>query len=369
MKSYIKNGLYGLTLLVVSGVSIPASAQLVVGGGIGVGVAFNVPIVTVAIRPPALPVYIAPPRPIGNYYFTPGYWEWDGGWSDYYWVPGVWVQPPQIGFLWTPGYWGWTGGNYGWYGGYWGPTLGFYGGISYGFGYNGSLNYGGGSWSGSTFNYNQVVMNNTTINNYYGFNGPGGVTTVATAQQLDARRGVAPISAQVQQVQAARTFAASNPAALRASMNGGHPAIAAAQTAGNFKTGVVAANGANAKVVAAVGATPHGGKAAAAAPSASAPAAAHGGGHHAAPAATAPSASAPAAAHGGGHHAAPAAMAPSTSAPAAAHGGGHHAAPAPMQAPSSGGGPHQASPTAPRGGGHVAAPSGAPAHGSKPPKP
>jgi len=48
-------------------------------------------------------------------------------------VPGTWVQPPRVGYLWTPGYWGWINGAYLWNGGYWGPHVGFYGGINYGF--------------------------------------------------------------------------------------------------------------------------------------------------------------------------------------------------------------------------------------------
>src|SRR5438876_663249 len=53
--------------------------------------------VSVAIAPPAIPVYVQPYCPAPGYLWTPGYWAWDG--YDYYWVPGVWVAPPRVGFL------------------------------------------------------------------------------------------------------------------------------------------------------------------------------------------------------------------------------------------------------------------------------
>jgi len=82
--------------------------------------------------------------------WTPGYWTY--GDAGYFWVPGVWVQPPSVRLLWTPGYWGCAGGVYGWHGGYWGPHIGFYGGVNYGFGY-------GGEWRGGVFAYNGAVAN------------------------------------------------------------------------------------------------------------------------------------------------------------------------------------------------------------------
>jgi len=86
--------------------------------------------------------------------WTPGYWYWrDRG---YFWVPGVWVRPPQVGALWTPGYWEFVGGIYSFHRGYWGPTVGFYGGVNYGCGYFGT-GYTGGRWQGGTFAYNTSV--------------------------------------------------------------------------------------------------------------------------------------------------------------------------------------------------------------------
>jgi hypothetical protein len=71
--------------------------------------------ISVAIAPPALPVYAQPPCPVEGYMWTPGYWGWRA--EGYYWVPGVWVAPPRVGVFWTPGYWGFAGGLYGWHAG------------------------------------------------------------------------------------------------------------------------------------------------------------------------------------------------------------------------------------------------------------
>jgi hypothetical protein len=151
--------------------------------------------VSVAIAPPALPIYAQPVCPGDGYIWTPGYWAYndDGG---YFWVPGTWAQPPEIGLLWTPGYWGWSSGAYLWNGGYWGPQVGFYGGINYGFGYIGT-GYAGGYWRGGNFFYNSRVNNVNVheIHNVYqrtvvthtshvSFNGGrGGINARPTAKQ------------------------------------------------------------------------------------------------------------------------------------------------------------------------------------------
>ncbi len=148
--------------------------------------------------PPAIPDYTLPPAPAQNDIWVPGYWAW--GPAGYYWVPGIWTQAPQPGYLWTPGYWAWKSGSYGWNPGYWASSVGYYGGIDYGAGYYGH-GYAGGRWSGNTFDYNTavtpvnrtviknvyvdktVIVNNTTINRV-GFNGgPGGVTARPTTAE------------------------------------------------------------------------------------------------------------------------------------------------------------------------------------------
>jgi hypothetical protein len=201
--------------------------------------------ISVSFGPPALPVYEQPPCPAEGYLWTPGYWAYaeNGG---YYWVPGTWVMAPQPGLLWTPPYWGWQGGRYAFYEGYWGLHVGFYGGISYGFGYFGE-GYQGGRWDNGHFFYNRSVnnvnvtnihnvydtrvINNTTVSRVSYNGGQGGVEARPTAEQesIAHERHVAPVEAQNQHVEAAR----SNPE-LRASANQGKPPIAATAKPGTF---------------------------------------------------------------------------------------------------------------------------------------
>ena len=218
---------------------ITASAQ------IGIGVSVN-------IAPPELPVYVQPAIPAPGFLWTPGYWAWGG--AEYYWVPGTWVRPPRVGFLWTPPWWGFAGGVYGFHTGYWGPHIGFYGGINYGFGYGG-IGYEGGRWEHGVFAYNRVVnnfggvhinnvyertvVNNTTINHVAFNGGERGIQARPTQEQQAAEREqhIAATKSQTRHFEAARA----NPQ-LRASVNHGHPAIAATARPGQFKgPGVVAA--------------------------------------------------------------------------------------------------------------------------------
>ncbi|MGC9992121.1 MAG: YXWGXW repeat-containing protein [Candidatus Cybelea sp.] len=121
----------------------------------------------VSVPPPALPAnQEQPPAPAPNDMWNPGYWAWNS--YGYYWVPGVWVEPPTVGLYWTPGYWGDTASGYAWNQGYWGPSVGFYGGINYGFGYFG-VGFVGGVWAGGAFSYNTAVtnVNRTVVHNVY----------------------------------------------------------------------------------------------------------------------------------------------------------------------------------------------------------
>jgi hypothetical protein len=212
--------------------------------------------VSIAIGPPALPIYEQPICPGDGYIWTPGFWAYDDNIADYYWVPGTWVLAPEVGFLWTPGYWGWGPGGFLWYDGYWGPTVGFYGGINYGFGYFG-VGFGGGRWDNGHFFYNRSVSNvdvtvvhnvyNTTIVNKnvnrVSFNGGnGGVVARPTPQEQAAanERHIPPVAAQTEHARTAR----SNPD-LRASANHGNPPIAATARAGDFSEhSVIAGKGA-----------------------------------------------------------------------------------------------------------------------------
>ena len=202
--------------------------------------------VSVAVGPPALPVYSQPICPGPGYIWTPGYWAW--GPDGYFWVPGTWVFPPEVGFLWTPGYWAFSSSAYYWHPGYWGPTVGFYGGVNYGYGYTGAGYYGG-YWHGRNFYYNRAVnnVNVTNVHNVYNrtvvnnvnvarasYNGgPGGVQARPTSNQLAAARGrrVDATPVQVQHQQAARSDREQ-----WASVNHGKPAIAATPQPGAFNS-------------------------------------------------------------------------------------------------------------------------------------
>jgi hypothetical protein len=207
--------------------------------------------ISVGFAPPVIPIYEQPYCPGPGYIWAPGYWAWNG--FDYYWVPGYWAYPPRIGFYWTPGYWGYSGGRYAFYDGYWGSRVGYYGGINYGYGYFGRGYYGG-EWVGSTFRYNTAVtrvnttvIKNTYVNNNYlkttttrtSFNGPGGVTATATAEEQAAAKAehVAPTSEQ-----RARVEAAKKDPALLAKNNKGKPKEDAVQ-AFNRTHGVKAGGG------------------------------------------------------------------------------------------------------------------------------
>ncbi|HYK40481.1 MAG TPA: YXWGXW repeat-containing protein [Candidatus Eremiobacteraceae bacterium] len=231
-----------LTVTFGSAMAVPTLGQFAIG-------------VSVDFAPPDLPVYEQPPCPGDDYIWTPGFWAWDNDYDDYYWVPGTWVLAPEPGFFWTPGYWAWNGSGFFFTAGYWGPVVGFYGGVNYGYGYFGR-GYEGGRWDRGHFYYNREVNNvnvniihntyNTTIVNqnvnatrvsYNG--GNGGISVRATAQEEAAarERHIAPVSAQVQHIQQAR----SNPQ-LRSNENHGRPPIAATSRPENFKgNGVVAA--------------------------------------------------------------------------------------------------------------------------------
>ncbi len=216
--------------------------------------------VFITIAPPPIPIYAQPPCPAEGFLWVPGYWAYDYDFDDYFWVPGTWVMAPEVGFFWTPGYWAWAGDQFVFYDGYWGPAVGFYGGINYGFGYFGE-GYVGGRWDNRQFYYNQAVNNvnvtnvrtiynnttviqNTNVTRVSYNGGSGGINARPTPQQeaIAHQRHVAPVSAQTQQVRAAR----SDPQ-LRASANLGKPPIAATPKPGAFnERGVVPARQAGA---------------------------------------------------------------------------------------------------------------------------
>jgi WXXGXW repeat (2 copies) len=214
--------------------------------------------VAITVGPPPIPVYDQPVCPGDGWLWTPGYWAYDYDISDYYWVPGTWVEAPEVGFLWTPGWWGWGGDAFIFHEGFWGPQVGFYGGINYGFGYFG-YGFEGGRWDGGHFFYNRAVVNvnvnivhnvyNTTVVheniNRVSYNGGhGGIDARPRPEDLAAERDrhIPPVAAQTQHMQQAR----GNPE-LRASVNRGRPPIAATARPTEFKgNGVVPAREAGA---------------------------------------------------------------------------------------------------------------------------
>jgi len=213
--------------------------------------------VRVTVAPPVLPVYVQPVIPGPDYIWAPGYWAW--GPDGYYWVPGTWVLAPAPGLLWTPGYWVCNDGIYVWRTGYWGPRIGFYGGINYGYGYTG-VGYQGGYWRGGAFIYNtavvnvgtvritnvynKTVINNTTVTNVSFNGGKGGITTQPNAQEVAAANDK---HTPATNLQTQHEHAASSNHALLASVNHGHPMVAATAKAGQFSGhGIVAAKGSNA---------------------------------------------------------------------------------------------------------------------------
>jgi hypothetical protein len=229
MKNIAKACLFIVAVMLLAVIKI--NAQVSVGVGI-----------SATIGPPPLPVYVQPPCPVEGYLWEPGYWAYDDADGDYYWVPGVWVAPPNFGLLWTPCYWGYSGNVYVFHEGYWGPQVGFYGGIDYGFGYFGS-GFAGGRWEGRSFRYNTAVVNvNTTVirntyrdpgvinnrtvvnNNRLSYNGPGGVNVRPRPAELQAmrERHVRPTNEQLTHQQVAR-----KDRNQFASVNHGRPTIAA----------------------------------------------------------------------------------------------------------------------------------------------
>ncbi len=239
---YLIRGLIAAVLL--------AALPVITDAAVFVGVSVN-------IAPPVLPVYVQPPCPEAGYMWVPGYWAW--GDDDYYWVPGTWALAPTPGLLWTPGYWGWGEGVYLWHAGYWGPHVGFYGGINYGYGYGGA-GFEGGEWRGREFYYNRsvtnvtnvtnitnvynrTVVNNVTVNHTAFNGGEGGVQARATAAET---RAAQEHHVEATPLQREHEQKAQGDRSLRASVNGGHPAIAATQKPAAFTgKGVVAARGAS----------------------------------------------------------------------------------------------------------------------------
>lgn len=73
------------------------------------------PVMTTEAPPPPQ-VEVVPVAPGPDYYWMPGYWNWNGGWV---WIGGNWVIRPWHGAVWVGGGWARHGRRYVWVGGHW----------------------------------------------------------------------------------------------------------------------------------------------------------------------------------------------------------------------------------------------------------
>ena len=78
-------------------------------------------------QPPPAQTEVVPVSPGPNFYWSPGYWGWNGGWI---WIGGSW-GPRPFGWGWHPWGWGWHGSSWhgggGWSGGSHGGSSGGWG--------------------------------------------------------------------------------------------------------------------------------------------------------------------------------------------------------------------------------------------------
>jgi hypothetical protein len=66
--------------------------------------------VVVRVGPPAPVVERRVVAPGPGYFWTPGYYRWDG--RAYIWAPGAWVRPPRPHAVWVAPRWVHRGGGY-----------------------------------------------------------------------------------------------------------------------------------------------------------------------------------------------------------------------------------------------------------------
>src|SRR5436189_261815 len=86
-----------------------SSARSVMSEGLPLGI--------VTQAPPAVRVESQTVIPGPGYVWTPGYWRWTG--TDYVWVSGSWVMPPQPTAVWVRGQWVHRSGGWVWIAGHW----------------------------------------------------------------------------------------------------------------------------------------------------------------------------------------------------------------------------------------------------------
>ena len=84
--------------------------------------AYNTPTGTnslevVSQAPPAPRVEVIPPPPGPDYYWVPGYWNWNG--TTWIWIGGSWVIRPWHGAVWVGGNWRRHNPGWVWVRGHW----------------------------------------------------------------------------------------------------------------------------------------------------------------------------------------------------------------------------------------------------------
>jgi hypothetical protein len=68
-------------------------------------------------QPPPVQPEAIPPAPGAGYVWSPGHWEWQGGWV---WVGGVWIAPPSVGMIYVaPGWEHHPHGGWAYHRGHW----------------------------------------------------------------------------------------------------------------------------------------------------------------------------------------------------------------------------------------------------------
>jgi hypothetical protein len=74
-------------------------------------------VVFVNQQPPVAKVEVIPVSPGDEYFWIPGYWQWQQ--NTWVWVPGQWAVRPHSTAVWEPGYWAWRPTGWVWRPGRW----------------------------------------------------------------------------------------------------------------------------------------------------------------------------------------------------------------------------------------------------------
>jgi hypothetical protein len=74
-------------------------------------------VVVVRPAPPPPRAEMQPPPPGERAVWDPGHWNWNG--RDYAWVPGHYIERPNVAMRWEPGHWVQERGSWVWVEGSW----------------------------------------------------------------------------------------------------------------------------------------------------------------------------------------------------------------------------------------------------------